>query len=89
MERIKSLQQLRMQKELLQLQQMITELRIKKEVTTIKKRFRPSANLVPIATTIWRNGLKNNLERGVLGTVMKQVGKFIKKSKKRRKPACR
>jgi hypothetical protein len=85
MERIKSLEQLRMQKELLQLQQMITELRIKKDVVTLRKRFRPSANLVPIATTIWNHGIKNNLTRGVLGTMVNQVGKFVKKKRKRRK----
>jgi hypothetical protein len=72
-----------MQKELLQLQEMITELRMKKDVETIRKRFRLKDNIVPFATTLIKNGLKNNLIRGGVQFATDKIGSVLKKRKKR------
>ena len=81
MEKIKSLQELRMQRELLELQQMISELRVKKDMEEIRQRFRIKNNIVPIATTLVRFGMKNNVLGGVLQIATDNLPRLLKRKK--------
>ena len=83
MEKIRNIQELRMQRELLELQQMISELRVKKDVDSIRQRFRLKNNIVPFAATLVKNGIKNNVVRGVFQMASDNLGKIIKQKRKR------
>jgi len=87
MERIRTIQELRMQRELLELQQMISELRVKKDMEEIRQRFRIKNNIVPIATTLVRFGMKNNILGGVLQMATDNLPRLLnrKKTSKRNK----
>lgn len=67
-----------MQKELLQLQQMIVELRMKKDLNEIKGRFQLKRKLIPLGGKLVESGLKNYLSRGVLNKVVSRVGRLLK-----------
>ena len=79
MEKIKSIQELRMQRKLLELQQMISELRVKKDMEEIRQRFRIKNNIIPIATTLAKFGMKNNVLGAALQIATDNLPRLLKR----------
>lgn len=77
------MQQLKMQKELLQLQRMIGELRMKKDVHELRSRFQLSKNLVPSIAPMIKNGLTGAVGNSIVGLVAtKLVKKLFRRKEK-------
>ena len=84
MERIKSMQQLRMQKELLQLQQMITELRMRQEIHDIKRKVKSPKAIISTLPAIFSAGIKTTIGKQILFSAGTKLAKKIFKRKSRR-----
>jgi hypothetical protein len=83
-EKINSIEQLRMQKELLQLQQKIAELRMKKEFHELKDRMSVRNLILPSLSGIMKAGLGTNIGKQLLfSTATKFTRKIFKKGKRK------
>jgi len=82
MERIRSIEQLRMQKELLQLQQMIAELRMRKEIHEMKRKVTLPKLIVSSLPSIVSAGIKTPIGKQLLFSAGTKLAKKIFKRKK-------
>ena len=77
MEKIKTIEQLRAHKELLQLQQMITELRMKKEIHELKGRFSLKQILLPSVKRLMMAGVNSGVGKQFLFSTAAKIAKRI------------
>jgi len=82
MERIRSIEQLRMQKELLQLQQMIAELRMRKEIHEMRRKVALPKLIVSSLPSIVSAGIKTPIGKQLLFSAGTKLAKKIFKRKK-------
>ncbi len=82
MEKIKTLEELRMQRDLLQLQQMIAELRMKKDFYELRSRVK-TRNILPTLGGLMKAGIKTPIGKQFLFlTAGKLVKRFLNKKRK-------
>jgi len=84
MEKINSIEQLRLQKELLHLQQMIAELRMKQEIHELKGRFSIRKNLLPAMNGIFMAGVNSGIGKQLLFSTASKVVKSIFRRRRER-----
>ena len=84
MERIRSIEQLRMQKELLQLQKMIAELRLKKDVYELKRKAGIRNTLTSTLRGIVSAGIKTPIGKQILFTIGGKVASRLFKRKRKK-----
>jgi hypothetical protein len=82
MEKIKSIEQLRAQKELLKLQQMIAELRMKKEVYELRERASLRNNIIPTIGGLLRSGVTSTVGKQLLFSTATKLVKRVFRRKK-------
>jgi hypothetical protein len=83
MERIKSIEQLRMQRELLQLQQMITELRMKQDLHLIKRKMGVRGFVLPSLKQLVKTGVKTGVGKQLLFSTATAIAKKLFRRKSR------
>jgi hypothetical protein len=83
MERIKSIEQLKLQKELLQLQQMITELRMKQDIHLIKRKMNVRGLVLPSIKQLLKTGVKTGVGKQLLFSTAKGIAKRLFRKKSR------
>ena len=84
MERIKNIEQLRLQKELLQVQQLIAELRMKQDIHIISRKMRVTGIVLPTIKKLLKAGVKTGVGKQLLFSTVAAFGKrfFRRKSHK-------
>jgi len=83
MEKIKSIEQLRAQRELLKVQQMIAELRVRKEMYELKKGLRISNNFLPAINGLMRGGFSSTVGKQLLFSTATKLAKRIFRKKRK------
>jgi hypothetical protein len=83
MERIKTIEQLRLQKEILEVQRLIAELRIKKEFQELRGRFSITRNLLPSVGGLVKAGLTTAVGKQLFYSTATKLVKRIFRKKKR------
>ncbi len=83
MERIRSIEQLRLQKELLEIQQMIAELRMKQDIHLIKRKMRVTSIVLPSIKHLLKIGAKTRAGKQLLFSTATALGKRLFKKKSR------
>ena len=81
MEKIKNIQQLQLQKELLQLQQMIAELRMKKDLHSIKRKMNVTGLVLPSIKQLVKAGVNTKVGKQLLLTTATEVAKRLFRKK--------
>jgi hypothetical protein len=83
MERIRTIEQLRLQKELLQTQQMIAELRMKRDIHLIKRKIGISGLVMPAVKQLFKTGVKTKVGKELLFSTAGMLAKKLFKKKSR------
>ena len=83
MERIKTIEQLRLQKEILEVQRLIAELRMKKEFQELRGRFSVTRNLLPSVGGLVRAGLATTVGKQLFYSTAAKLVKRVFRKKKR------
>ena len=83
MDKIKNMEHLRLQKELLQLQQMIGELRMRKEIHVIRRKMGITNILFPTVKQLLKTGIKTRIGKQLLSSTASVVAKKLFKKKSR------
>ena len=86
MERIRSIEQLRLQKELLEIQRMIAELRMKQDIHLLKRKVRVTNFVLPSIKQLLKLGVKSGGGKQLLFSTVVALGKkmFSRKSRSSR-----
>ena len=82
MERIRSIEHLRMQKELLQLQQMIAELRMRKEIHDMRRKVALPKLIISSLPSIVSAGIKTPVGKQILFSAGTKLAKKLFRRKK-------
>jgi len=83
MERIRNIEQLRLQKELLQVQQLITELRMKQDIHLIRRKVRVTGIVWPSIKQLVKAGVKTGVGKQLLFSTATALGRRFFKRKSR------
>jgi len=84
MERIRNIEQLRLQKELLKVQQLITELRMKQDIHLIRRKMRVTGIVLPTIKKLFKAGVKTGVGKQLLFSTVTALGKRFFKRKSRK-----